>query len=199
MQKNLILASSSATRQGLLRQVGLDFVAISSDIDESIIKEELVAKNKPTKDIAIALAAAKARTVSQDHPHAYVLGIDQILVLDGIVFSKPDDPKSAVAQLSELSGQTHTLVTASVVMLTGRQIWLNTTTTKMTMRAMSRTFIDAYVTRNWDSIRWSVGGYKIEEEGARLFEKIEGDYFNILGMPLLDIITFLEQAGVIER
>jgi septum formation protein len=177
----------------------LEFTAIDSKVDESVLKQALIADQTAPADIALALAAEKARAVAAAHAEAWVLGSDQVLSLNGELFSKPRDPHEACAQLQKLSGRTHELTTATVILVEGAQKWSNQTKTEMTMRVLSPTFIQSYVARNWHSIRWSVGGYKIEEEGARLFEKIDGDYFNVLGMPLLDILTFLEQAGVIEQ
>lgn len=151
------------------------------------------------RDIADALAEMKARRVSNKRPEALVLGCDQVLEFNGELLSKPETPQQAVQQLRNLRGNEHKLLSAAVICQNGQSIWRHIGQVRLRMCAASDEYIDDYVARNWDSIRNSVGAYKLEEEGARLFTGIEGDYFHVLGMPLLEILNFLAMKGVIEQ
>ncbi len=192
---NLILASASEVRAQLLRNAGLPVEIIPARIDEEAIRPALEAEGATPRDIADALAEMKAAKISAKYPGAMVLGADQILELKGQIFSKPDRSETAVAQLLALSGQTHRLLSALVVCRDGAPVWRHTGEVRLTMRRLSEPFIREYVARNWESIRWSVGGYKLEEEGVTLFSAIEGDYFSVLGLPLIPFLNWLHVRG----
>ncbi len=159
-----------------------------------MIRGALEAEGTGPRDVADALAEAKALKISQKNPDALVLGCDQVAEIDRQILSKPESPEEAIAQLTRLSGQTHRLLSAAVICHQGKPpLWRHVGTVRLTMRELSLGYVTDYVIRNWDSIRWAVGGaYKLEEEGVRLFARIEGDYFNVLGLPpLMELISYL--------
>ncbi|MGR3634354.1 MAG: Maf family protein [Shimia sp.] len=191
MNANLVLASGSEIRAQLLRNAEVEFDINPGRVDEEMIRRSLEAEDAPPRDIADALAEAKARKISVKTPGVLVLGCDQVLDFQGKVMSKPIDVDHARAQLTQLRGQRHMLHSAAVLYENGEPIWRYIGTVRLFMRKFSDGYLDAYLARNWDSIRHSVGGYKLEEEGVRLFEKIDGDYFTVLGMPLVEILSYL--------
>ena len=191
MARQIILASSSQIRAELLRNAGIEVDILPARIDEEMIRLSLQADGAGPRDVADALAEAKALKISRKHPDALVLGCDQVAEVDRVILSKPDTPDEAITQLSSLSGQTHRLLSAAVICHEGKPIWRHVGTVRLTMRDLSPDYVSDYVARNWDSIRWAVGAYKLEEEGVRLFQRIEGDYFNVLGLPLMELISFL--------
>jgi septum formation protein len=197
MVKPLILASSSETRLRLLRAAGLDVVAQNPRIDEVAIRAALEADRATPRDIADALAEMKARKIADKHPEALVLGCDQVLEFRHQVWGKPETPDDAIAQLSAFRGKSHKLLSAIVLYDAGKPIWRHVGEVRLTMREISDDWLRGYVARNWDSIRHSVGGYKLEEEGIRLFSAIEGDYFTILGLPLLPLLGYLGERDFI--
>ena len=195
MRHPFILASGSEIRATLLRNAGLEVEVIPARIDEEAIKAGMLAEGAKPRDVADALAEHKARRVSAKHPEAFVLGCDQVAEVMGKLLSKPETPDAARAQLAELSHKTHTLLSAAVIYQAGRPIWRHVGVVRLTMREMSPGYIDDYVARNWESIRHSVGGYKLEEEGVRLFTNIDGDYFTVLGLPLTELLSYLIDRG----
>ncbi|MGV6849836.1 MAG: Maf family protein [Marinibacterium sp.] len=199
MPRPLILASGSAIRASLLRAAGLDFTVKIARIDEESVKASLLAEAARPRDIADALAELKAGRIANRHPEAQVLGCDQVLALGNALLSKPRDRKEAMAQLSRLSGQRHTLYSAAVMFEDARPVWRHVGVVHLTMARLSPGYISDYVERNWESIRHAVGAYKLEEEGVRLFTRIDGDHFNVLGMPLMEFIGFLADRGDIDR
>ena len=198
MAQPVILASTSTIRQQMLRNAGLVFEAQPARIDEASIKASLLAEGATPRDIADALAEFKAKKVSDKSPGALVVGCDQILELKGQVFDKPQTRQDAIAQLGHLSGQKHQLLSAVVVYDDGKPVWRQIGVVQMHMRPLSDSFIKEYVARNWDSVQHSVGAYKLEEEGARLFTRVQGDYFTVLGLPLLDLLSYLTLRGILD-
>ncbi|GAB4282411.1 MAG: Maf family protein [Roseovarius sp.] len=199
MPQTLILASASPIRQTLLRQAGVPFAVSPPRLDEHAIRASLQADGASPRDIADALAEAKARRAAQrleDTPP--VLGVDQILAHRGAILGKPETAAQARAQLAGLRGATHRLITAAVIWQGDRPVWRHVGEVRLRMHDFSDSYLDAYLARNWPGIRDAVGGYKLEEEGVRLFSRIEGDYFCVLGLPLLEVLAWLRQNGVIE-
>jgi len=194
----IILASGSKARETLLTNAGLSFRAQPARIDEAAIKAALAAENATPRDIADALAEFKARKVAEKHPGAVVIGSDQVLGVKGGILSKPASREVAAEQLRALRGQQHRLLSAVVVYEDAEPVWRHVGQVRLTMRDVSDVFLNAYLDRNWPGIGDSVGGYKLEEEGIRLFSRVEGDYFTVLGLPLLDLLGFLAQKGVID-
>lgn len=198
MATKFILASGSEIRAELLRNAGLTFDVIPARIDEDMIKMSLKAEGAHSRDLADALAEFKARKISEKHRDALVLGCDQVADLSGEVLSKPATPDEAISQLTDLSGKTHRLLSAAVLYHDGKPLWRHVGLVRMKMRNLSPEYIADYVHRNWDSIRHSVGAYKLEEEGVRLFSKVEGDYFNVLGLPLSELLSYLIERGELK-
>ncbi len=198
MARNLILASGSATRRELLRNAGLSFDIEVPHVDEAAIRESLVAEGAPARDVADALAEAKARRISAKRPGAMVLGCDQVLDFAGELIAKPETPEAAREQLARMRGKRHQLLSAAVIYEDAEPIWRHVGVVRMAMREVSDAYLDTYVARNWNSIRHSVGAYKLEEEGVRLFSQVQGDYFSVLGLPLLDLLSFLILRGDLE-
>lgn len=197
MPRPLLLASASEIRLQLLRNAGIETTALPARIDEAAIRQGLEAESAKPHDIADALAEMKARKLADKYPEALVLGCDQVLAFESRIFGKPETPEEARAQLCLLRGQTHQLISALVLYDAGMPIWRHIARARLTMQSASDGYIDAYLARNWPSIRHSVGAYKLEEEGIRLFSAIEGDYFTILGLPLLPLISYLGTRGFI--
>ncbi|MFC4669101.1 Maf family protein [Seohaeicola nanhaiensis] len=193
-----ILASGSSTRADLLRRARVPFEVVVPRVDEDQVRRSLEAEAAKPRDIADALAELKARRIADKHPGAMVLGCDQVLDLEGRVLSKPGSPEEAVAQLTEMQGRRHQLLSAAVIYENGQPVWRHVGQVRLRMRELSPGFIESYVARNWDSVRHSVGAYKLEEEGVRLFSAIEGDLFNVLGMPLIELLNYLILKGLEE-
>lgn len=198
MQPALVLASGSLIRASLLRNSNVPFDVTVARIDEQLLKESLLVAETSPRDMADALAEAKARKVAQSEIDRYVLGCDQTLALEGRVFSKPETPLQAFEDLTSLRGKTHMLHSAAVLCYEGSPIWRFVGTVRIRMRNYSDAFLQDYLDRNWDSIQHSVGGYKLEEEGGRLIAGVQGDYFHVLGLPLLELLAFLTLRGVID-
>lgn len=193
----IILASGSQIRAQLLRNAGVLCDVIPARIDEDAIKQALTAEDAPPRDIADTLAEMKARKVAEKGEGGLVLGCDQVLSFKGQVLSKPQTPDAARAQLQSLRGETHQLLSAAVIYEDLKPVWRHVGVARLTMRDFSDAYLDDYLARNWDSIRWSVGGYKIEEEGIRLFRMVHGDTFTIQGLPLLDLLSYLTLRGTL--
>lgn len=198
MTRTLLLASGSEIRASLLRGAGLQVTAIAARIDEETIRRSLQAESATPRDVADALAEMKALRLADKHPDALVLGCDQVLECGGVIFAKPETLEDARAQIQALSGKTHRLLSALVLYDAGKPIWRHVGEARLTMRDISPAYLDGYLARNWPGISASVGGYKLEEEGIRLFSAISGDYFTILGLPLLPLLAYLAQQGFIE-
>ena len=197
MQHRIILASGSEVRAKLLRNAGIEFSVVVPRVDEAALRASLDAEGASPREVADCLAEAKARKISAKHPDALVLGADQLLDFRGTIFSKPESPAEATAQLAALQSNTHQLLSAAVLFESGNPIWRHIGQVRLTMRDVSDTYLQSYVERNWESIRHSVGGYKLEEEGIRLFSRVEGDYFNVLGLPLIELLSYLTLRGTL--
>lgn len=194
----LVLASGSATRQAMLRQAGLDFEVETAAVDESEIKNALRADGAKVHDVAEALAEVKAMRVSRLRTNAFVVGADQMLECGDAWVDKPTDRASARAQLLALRGKAHRLVSSVVVVQNGSRAWHHTEAVSLTVRPFSEAFLDDYLDRVGDRVLSSVGGYQLEGPGAQLFSRIQGDYFTVLGLPLLPLLGFLRLRGVLR-
>ncbi len=193
----LILASGSAIRRKVLQDAGLDIVVEKPRLDEDAVKASLRAEGLKPRDQADALAEAKALSVSRIRP-GFVLGFDQMLALGDEAFDKPADRAAARAQLQRLRGQTHVLLCAAVIARDGQVIWRHLETPKLKMRAFSDAFLESYLERAGDNVLATVGGYELEGLGAQLFSSVDGDYFAVLGVPLLPLLAFLREHGIVQ-
>ena len=195
MKNPLILASGSKIRTDLLSSAGISHTVQVARIDEDSVRQSLEAEQAKPRDVADTLAELKARKISQKNPGAYVLGCDQILQIDDRILSKPETREEAKDQLTLLAGNKHMLLSAAVLYRDGEPKWRHIGIVRLYMRELSDGFIDDYLDRNWPSVADSVGGYKLEQEGVRLFTRIEGDHFNVLGLPLIEFINHLTLIG----
>lgn len=192
----LILASASPSRRQLLANAGLDFTIELSGVDEDEVKLSLVAERAGPQDVAETLAELKAQRVSKRNPFAMVIGADSTLACDGRLFDKPPTLAAARQQLLDLRGQTHELCSSVVVARGGARLWHHNERARLTMRPFTESFLDAYLARAGEGITASVGAYHLEGVGAHLFSRIDGDYFTILGLPLLPLLSFLAGHGI---
>jgi septum formation protein len=194
----LILASASVARAALLRSAGVEFVIEPADVDEAVPKRAARQRGNSAMQCAAALAAAKALTVSRKHPGALVIGADQILAIDAEWFDKPLDMVQAADQLRRLCGRTHILATAVCVCSDETTVWRGQSCPELTMRAFSPAFLDEYLAAECEAVLGSVGSYRLEGRGVQLFERIVGDYFSILGLPLIELLGFLRERGTVS-
>jgi septum formation protein len=192
---NLVLASGSAARRQMLEAAGLAFTVEIPRVDEEAAKASLRAERLKPRDQADALAELKALSVSRRHA-GFVVGADQMLAVEGETLDKPKDEAEARAHLLRLRGRTHELITAAVVAREGAVIWRRVDTPKLKMRAFSDAFLDDYLSRAGEKVLRSVGAYQLEGLGAQLFERVDGDYFSVLGLPLLPLLAFLREHGI---
>jgi nucleoside triphosphate pyrophosphatase len=197
MTNGLILASASVTRARLLEGAGLDVRIEPAGIDERAIKQTYRAEGGEAPCCALALAEAKARQVAQRDNRFLVIGADQILVCGEVWFDKPSGPDEARAQLQALRGCTHELVTAACAVQGEMLLWHAVSRPQLTMREFTDQFLDRYIAAEGAEILGSVGAYRLEGRGVQLFERIEGDYFAILGLPLLELLRFLRDRSEI--
>jgi septum formation protein len=195
----IVLASASAIRRTLLTNAGIPCIADPGAIDEDEIKQSMKKEGAPPAAVAETLAELKAMRVAPRHGNALVFGADQMLECNGIWFDKPVDRDHAAAHLAALGGRTHRLISSAVCVRNGARIWHHTATASLTMRPLSREFIEAYLDAAGDAVLKSVGAYQLEGLGAQLFARVEGDYFTVLGLPLLPILAFLRSNNVIAE
>jgi septum formation protein len=198
MSKPLILASASPTRCRLLAAARVEFQQEPASLDEEAIKQDFRRQGRPAINCALALAEAKARAVAVRRPDALVIGADQILCCQGRWFDKPVSVHDARNQLQLLRGLTHELVTAVCAVADGRRVWSASNSARLTMRKFSDRFLDAYLDADGTAVLESVGAYHLEGRGIQLFSRIEGDYFSILGIPLVDLVSFLRDYQVLS-
>lgn len=193
----LILASASPVRAALLRAAGVPFEAVPARIDEDAVKETLLARKADAQEIAGTLAELKAKHVSAIHPGALVLGADQVLAFESGIVSKAADLGAAAELLRRLRGKAHRQVTAAVLTKDGTEVWRHTVSATLVMRAFGDAFLEDYLTCEGPVLLNSVGCYRLEGRGVRLFARIDGDYFGILGLPLVPLLTALGDRGII--
>ncbi|TDQ81945.1 septum formation protein [Dongia mobilis] len=194
----LILASGSATRARLLCEAGLDFEIMKPAVDEAAVKESCRAENASVEETATLLAGLKAAAVARRCPAGcFVLGSDQMLACDGAWFDKPADVAAAREQLRALRGRAHVLLSAVVLLKDGSRIWHHVDRAELTMRAFSDDFLEDYLARAGADVLGSVGAYQLEGLGAQLFARVRGDYFTILGLPLLPVLAILREHGMV--
>ena len=197
----LVLASASRARAEVLRNAGVAFDIDPADVDEDAVRSTLTTNRDAVapSDIAVILAQAKATTVSERHPDALVIGADQVLACDGRIYSKPNDKDAARDQLIELRGKTHVLVSAVACAEAGMVVWYHEEAAHLTMRNFSNTFLGTYLADAGSALTASVGGYQIEGLGVQLFSSIDGDYFTVLGIPLLPLLEYLRTRNMIQE
>jgi septum formation protein len=195
--ERIILASASAARAALLRAAGVDFAIEPASIDEERLKRDGRRDGDSAVECAAALAEAKARCVSNRHPEALVIGADQILAMGSEWYDKPADLAEASAQLRVLRGRTHRLATAVCVAHGGVPAWRATSVPELTMRQFSDAFIEVYIAAEGETLLGSVGAYRLEGRGVLLFARIIGDHFAVLGLPLIELLGFLRERGVL--
>ena len=192
----IILASGSAIRKQILDGAGLNYEVIVKPVDEAAIKDSMLAENSRLQDIADALAEAKALRVSRQ-TDGFVIGADQIMVMDNQLFDKPKDLGEARERLLSMRGKRHELIGAVVICENGRPVWRHLSKTKLWVREFSNDFLDWYIEQEGEALMKSVGAYRFEGPGAQLFEKVEGGFFAILGLDLLPVLDYLRVRGVI--
>lgn len=194
----IILASGSATRRAMLENAGVPFMVDTAPVDEDAVKQAMRAETDNPARVAEVLAELKAARVSARHPGAIVIGADQMLECDRHWFDKPADREAARAQLLALRDKGHRLVSSVVALRDGQRLWHHTDTARLDMRRFSDAFLDDYLERAGAAVLSSVGAYQLEGLGAQLFRAIEGDHFTILGLPLLPLLDFLRENGVLK-
>ncbi len=193
----LLLASASAARKVLLENAGLHFRQQPASVDEEEIKAALRAEGAGAGQVAETLAELKAGRISRANSAALVIGADQMLDCEGRWFDKPGTAEAAAGQLAALAGRTHTLETSVCVLRDGQRLWHHNARAHLTMRPLSAAFIEHYLAAAGEACLKSVGGYQLEGLGAQLFSRVEGDFFTILGLPLLPLLDFLRARGVL--
>lgn len=199
MTCGIVLASKSQIRSLLLEKAGIEFSTVDPAIDEKEVKLSYISNNYPTRDIADVLADMKARKISNRFPDSIVIGCDQTLDFNSKILSKAKDQDELIHQLKQLQGNKHKLHSACVVYNAQKPEWRFIGSVSMTMRNLSDRYISKYVQDNWDDIKHSVGGYQLESSGISLFSKIDGDYFSVLGLPIIQLVGHLLNRGVIEQ
>lgn len=197
MSAPIILASGSPVRARLLVQAGVPHEVVVPRVDESALRDSLLADGAPHRSIADALAEMKALRIAEKRPGPLVLGADQVLTCEGELFAKPADRDAARAQLAALRGRSHQLITAVVAAEDGRAVWRHVETVTLHMRPVTDAYLDAYLDIAWPDVAGCVGCYKLEAQGIRLFTRIDGDFMSALGLPLLSVLSYLVTRGMV--
>lgn len=198
MTQRIVLASASPYRRKMLEQAGLDVAFARPDIDERAVEAALGDAGTTPDDLALVLAEAKAMDVAVRDPGALVIGCDQTLSIDGEVLHKPEDMEAARRRLLRLSGKTHQLNTAVVLVRGDETLWRHVDVVSMTMRRLDPAFVGRHLAEVGDKALTSVGAYQIEGAGIQLFEAVDGDFFSIVGLPLLPLLSKLRELGAID-
>jgi septum formation protein len=195
----LVLASGSPFRRKMLADAGLQIDVVAAKIDERGLENELRSRGQTVDaaGVAVALAVAKAQAVSRTHPDALVIGCDQVLGFEHALLSKAESITEARAQLLRLRGKQHTLHSGIALIDCGEAVWKHVEIARMSMWAFSESFLDSYLAEMGERVCQTVGGYEIEGRGIQLFERIEGDHFTIIGLPLLALLARLREFGVV--
>lgn len=196
MAEALILASGSEARAALLRAAGVPVGIVRPALDETALKAALRAEGASPREVADALAECKAAKVSAKRPGRLVLGADQVLSIDGEMLDKPADLEEAADHLRRLRGRRHDLLSAAVICEDGRPVWRNVGRARLAMREFSEGFLAGYLAQEGEVLLESVGAYRIEAAGSQLFTRVEGDYFTVLGLPLLEVLGYLRVRGI---
>ena len=199
MTIGIILASKSQIRSELLLRAGLKFTAIDANIDEKEAKSSYINKGYSARDLADILAAMKAKKLSCKYLNKLVIGCDQIMECNGQILSKSNNPTDLADQLKFLRSKSHTLYSACVVYFANKAEWRFIGSATITMRNLSDEYISKYVDDNWDEVKHCVGGYKIENSGISFLSKVNGDYFSILGLPIIQLLDYLVNRGVLKH
>jgi len=197
MQK-LVLASGSPFRRDMLKNAGLSFEVVRPEVDERAVEAAVADSGVTPADLALILAEAKAVEVSERHPDALIIGCDQTMALEDRIFHKPADMEGARRHLLALSGKTHVLNSAVVLARGGEVTWRHVDKALLTMRLLDPAFIGRHLASVGEKALSSVGAYQIEGEGIQLFERVEGDHFTIVGLPLLPLLAELRKTGAID-
>ena len=196
MQPRVILASRSSARASLLRNAGITFEILPVAVDEEAVKAGMLAEDASPRDIADTLAELKAHRAALRHPSALAIGADQVLETGDRLFSKPANMEEVREHLVSLRGHSHTLLSAAVIYENGAPVWRHVGKVRLTMRPFSDLFLDEYIAAEGESLLDTVGCYRLEGLGAQLFSQVSGDYFSVLGLPLLEILAFLRTRSM---
>jgi septum formation protein len=195
---HVILASASKSRSQILGAVGITHQVIPANINEAKVKLDLIQNGADLLTIAETLAELKAQKISCLHTNSLVIGADQILDYEGEILNKPRNIDDAKAHLNKLSGRNHTILVSACVLLKGNVLWRYSDKANMEMRSLSDSYIDWYLSQTKDQVCETLGAYRLEGLGAQLFKSIEGDFFSILGLPLLPLLEELRIQGVLS-
>lgn len=192
--KRVVLASGSASRRAMLDAAGVYYEAAPADVDEAAIRDAMLAEGAPPREIAAALAEAKARAIAAVHPDAIVIGSDSVVAVDGRLYEKPKSREDAARHLSEFSGREMRLTSAIAVVSDGAVAWQHVEDARLLVRPLSTHFIASYLDAEWPDIAGCVGCFRMEGVGVQLFAQVQGNHFTILGMPLIPLLGYLREC-----